>query len=128
MCGSCGKQPIHPVPYVPFNQSINLNLPSYFSLAGVGGYAYVTGGSRGIIIYRRSLDEFVAFDRHSPADPDALCEEPLYPDSENFLVLKDSCNSATFSLFDGSPITGSSFGLMQYATNFDGNSILTIYN
>jgi hypothetical protein len=61
------KQNTHPVPYVPFNQSIDLNLPSYYSLAGVGGYAYVVGGSRGIIVYRRSLDEFIAFDRHSPS-------------------------------------------------------------
>jgi len=126
--GSCGKQNTHPVPYVPFNQSIDLNLPSYYALAGVGGFAYVIGGSRGIIVYRRSLDEFIAFDRHSPADPNAECEEPLYPDTDNFLILKDSCSGATFSLYDGSPINGSQYGLMQYACNFNGNSIVTIYN
>ena len=126
--GSCGKQNTHPVPYVPFNHSIDLNLPSYFALAGVGGFAYVTGGSRGIIVYRRSIDEFIAFDRHSPADPNADCEEPLYPDSDNFLILKDSCSGASFSLYDGSPISGSQYGLMQYACNFNGNNIVTIYN
>ena len=126
--GSCGKQQTHPVPYVPFNQSIDLNLPSYYALAGVGGYAYVFGGSRGIIVYRRSLDKFIAFDRHSPADPNSECPEPLYPDPDNFLVLKDSCSGATFSLYDGSPINGSQYGLMQYATNFNGNNIVTIYN
>ena len=68
---SCGKQNTHSVPYVPFNQSIDLNLPSYYALSGVGGFAYVIGGSRGIIVYRRSIDEFIAFDRHSPADPNA---------------------------------------------------------
>ena len=68
-------------------------------------------------------DEFVAFDRHSPADPNAECEEPLYPDTDNFLILKDSCSGATFSLYDGSPINGSEYGLMQYACNFNGNSI-----
>ena len=54
MSGSCGKQNTHPVPYVPFNQSIDLNLPSYYALAGVGGFAYVIGGSRGIIVYRNT--------------------------------------------------------------------------
>ena len=118
MSGSCGKQNTHPVPYVPFNQTI----------AGVGGWAYVNGGSRGLIVYRRSIEEFVAFDRHSPADIDASCPSPLFPDPDNFLILKDTCNDATFSLYDGSPISGSQYGLMQYATSFNGNNLLNIYN
>jgi hypothetical protein len=126
--GSCGNQQTHPVPYVPFNQTIDLNLPSYFSLAGVGGWAYINGGSRGIIIYRRALDEFIAFDRHSPADVNATCPSPLFPDTDNFLILKDTCNNATFSLYDGSPISGSQYGLVQYATSFNGNNLVNIYN
>ena len=125
---SCGDQQTHPVPYVPFNQTIDLNLPSYFSLAGVGGWAYVNGGSRGIIVYRRALDEFIAFDRHSPADINATCPSPLAPDTDNFLILKDTCNNATFSLYDGSPISGSQYGLVQYATTFNGNNLVNIFN
>ena len=128
MSVSCGDQQTHPVPYVPFNQTIDLNLPSYFSLAGVGGWAYVNGGSRGIIVYRRALDEFIAFDRHSPADVNASCPSPLFPDADNFLILKDTCNSATFSLYDGSPISGSQYGLVQYATTFNGNNLVNIFN
>lgn len=125
---SCGDQQTHPVPYVPFNQTIDLNLPSYFSLSGVGGWAYVNGGSRGIIVYRRAIDEFIAFDRHSPADIGATCPSPLFPDTDNFLILKDTCNDATFSLYDGSPITGSQYGLVQYATSFNGNNLVNIQN
>ena len=128
MSVSCGDQQTHPVPYVPFNQTIDLNLPSYFSLAGVGGWAYVNGGSRGIIVYRRALDEFIAFDRHSPADVNASCPSPLFPDADNFLILKDTCNNATFSLYDGSPISGSQYGLVQYATTFNGNNLVNIFN
>ena len=128
MSVSCGDQQTHPVPYVPFNQTIDLNLPSYFSLAGVGGWAYVNGGSRGIIVYRRALDEFIAFDRHSPADINASCPSPLFPDADNFLILKDTCNNATFSLYDGSPISGSQYGLVQYATTFNGNNLVNIFN
>ena len=126
--GSCGNQQTHPVPYVPFNLTIDLNLPGYFSLAGVGGWAYVNGGSRGIIVYRRSIDEFIAFDRHSPADVNATCPSPLFPDADNFLILKDTCNNASFSLYDGSPISGSQYGLVQYATSFNGNNLVNIYN
>ena len=90
--------------------------------------AYVNGGSRGIIVYRRGIDEFIAFDRHSPADPDGSCATPLTPDSSNYLVLNDICNDATFSLYDGSPISNASFGLRQFQTSWNGQETLRIYN
>ena len=124
----CGKNRQNPVPNIPLDITIDINLPSYNALQGVGSYSYVTGGSRGIIVYRKSLGEFVAFDRHSPADPNGTCPQPLYPDNANFLQLKDSCNNATFSLYDGSPISNSEFGLRQYATQFNGTNLLRIYN
>lgn len=125
---ACKKTKNHPVPNVPVEITIDINLPSYSSLIGVSGWAYVTGGSRGIIVYRRSQDEFVAFDRHSPADPDGTCAQPLTPDVDNFLSLMDTCNNASFSLLDGSPITNSEFGLRIYQTTWDGNSQLRIFN
>lgn len=125
---SCKKNNGNPIPNIPFDITIDINLPSYSALTGVGGYAYAIGGSRGIIIYRRSIEEFVAFDRHSPEDPDALCPQPLYPDTSNFLVLVDSCSQKRFSLYDGSPMSGSEFGLRQYQTEFNGSNLLRIYN
>lgn len=124
---SCNKNRRHPVPSIPFDITININLPSYSNLTGVGGYAYVQGGSKGIIVYRRSTYEFVAFDRHSPAN-DGTCEDPLVTNDDNFLQLDDLCTGATFSLYDGSPLSGSDFGLRMYVTAFDGNSDLRIYN
>lgn len=126
--GACNKSNSHPVPNIPFDFTIDITLPSYSSLMGVGGFTYVTGGSRGIIIYRRSIDEFIAFDRHSPQDPEGTCALPLYPDNDNFLILIDSCSTATFSLYDGSAISNSEFGLRQYQTVFNGSNILRIYN
>ncbi len=125
---SCNKTSQHPVPYIPFDITIDLNLPSYSPLMGVGSWAYINGGSKGIIVYRRSIDEFIAFDRHSPADPDGICEYPLFPDPQNFLLLKDSCSSAVFSLYDGSPISGSNYGLRQYATSYNGSNLLRVFN
>jgi hypothetical protein len=125
---SCNKNGTNPVPNIPFDITIDINLPSYSNLSGVGGWAYVNGGSRGIIVYRRAIDEFIAFDRHSPADPEGTCFLPLFPDNENFLQLNDTCNNATFSLYDGSPITNSQFGLRQYPTVFNGTDLLRIYN
>ena len=124
----CRNHNINPIPNIPFDLLIDISLPSYNSLNGVSGWCYVNGGSRGIIVYRKSLDEFVAFDRHSPEDPDGNCPSPLFPDNNNFLQLNDTCNNATFSLYDGMPISNSNFGLRQYAAVFDGNSLLRIYN
>ena len=124
---SCKKNSQHPVPNIPFDITIDLNLPSYFDLQGVGGFCYVAGGSKGIVVYRRSIDEFVAFDRHSPADINGTCD-PLYADEDNFLQLLDPCSDAKFSMYDGSPISGSQFGLRQYATIYNGSNLLRIYN
>jgi hypothetical protein len=125
-CKKNSKQ--HPVPSYPFDMTINFDLPSYSQLVGVGGYTYVSGGSRGIIVYRRATDDFVAFDRHSPKDPDLTCPNPLLPDADNFLQLNDSCSGAIFSLYDGSAISGSEFGLRQYQTIWNGSNMLRIYN
>jgi hypothetical protein len=125
---SCRKNNQNPVPNVPVDVTIDLGLPSYYNLQGVSGYAYVNGGSRGIVVYRKSLDEFVAFDRHSPADPEGTCTFPLYTNPNNFLELLDSCNSAIFSLYDGSAVANSNFGLRQYATQYNGANSLHIYN
>lgn len=128
MITSCNKNSNHPVPNIPFDITINMTLPSYSALNGVGGYAFVNGGSKGIIVYRRGIDDFVAFDRHSPADIAGSCAQPLTPDDDNFLVLIDSCNNASFSLYDGSPISNSDFGLRMYATAWNGNESLRIFN
>lgn len=125
---ACVKNNQHPVPNVPFDFSIDISLPSYSSLMGVSGWAYVNGGSKGIIVYRRGIDEFIAFDRHSPADPEGNCPQALTVDADNFLQLNDTCNAAAFSLYDGSPISNSEFGLRQYQTMWNGNHSLRIYN
>ncbi len=125
---NCDKGKQNPIPYVPFDITIDIQLPSYNQLQGVGGWSYVNGGSRGIIVYRKGIDEFVAFDRHSPVDPDGICDFPLFPDAENFLLLKDTCNNASFSMYDGSPVSNSAFGLRQYAVQFNGSNLVRIYN
>lgn len=124
----CNTNNNHPVPSVPFDLSIDLTLPTYDDLLGVGGYAFVNAGSRGVIVYRRGVDDFVAFDRHSPADINGTCAQPLTPDPNNFLALQDTCNNAQFSLFDGSPMNGSEFGLRQYGTSWGGGTVLRIFN
>lgn len=128
MLSACAKNNNHPVPNIPFDVTVNITLPSYSDLLGVSGWAYVNGGSKGIIVYRRGIDDFIAFDRHSPADPEGNCATPLTPDDDNFLLLLDECNDASFSLYDGAPVTGSEFGLRQYQVSWNGSETLRIFN
>ena len=124
----CKINKIHPVPNVPFDIIIDLNLPSYNGLLGVGGYATVNdAGYRGVVVYRRSLNEFVAFDLQSPAE-EGSCQTPLSVNADNFLQLDDLCSGAKFSLYDGSPIEGSKFGLRMYVTYYNGINNLRISN
>lgn len=124
---SCKKRKIHPVPNIPFDITININLPTYSDLLGVGGSAFVQGGSKGLILYRRNIHEIIAFDLHSPAN-DGNCADPLEVNGSNSLQLIDQCDGAVFNLLDGSPISGSDVGLRMYITQFDGQSYVRIYN
>jgi hypothetical protein len=128
---SCRKKTNNgnPIPNISFDITINTNLPSYSDLNGVGGWAYVNGvGVNGVIVYRKELNSFVAFDRRSPKDVNGDCPQPLVPDTDNFLQLIDSCNNAVFSLYDGSPVSNSEYGLRQYQTIWDGSNQLRIFN
>lgn len=126
---SCTKNTnLNPVPSIPFDVTIHLELPSFSTLQGIGGTCYYDNcGAQGIVIYRKSMDEFVAFDRQSPASQ-TKCVFPLTMDVQNMLQLNDSCTGAKFSLYDGSIVSGSTFGLRQYQTQWNGSNLLRIYN
>lgn len=126
---SCKKNKNHPVPSIAFDITIDMTLPSYQDISGVGGWCYVdNAGIKGIIVYRQSYDVFVAWERMSPEDPDELCATGLVPDSSNFLILNDPCSTAQFSMYDGSPIANSTWGLRKYQTIWNGSNLLRIYN
>ena len=125
---SCKKNKNHPIASIPLDITIDLTLPSYIELTGIGGWAYVNGGIKGIIVYRQSYDVFVAFERQSPEDPENTCSSGLVPNADNFLQLDDPCSNAKFSLYDGSPISGSEWGLRQYQVVWNGSNLLRIYN
>jgi len=125
---SC-RQRLHPVPDIPFNINVDINLPTYSGLQSIGGFSYIDNiGVKGVVVYRRSMDEFVAFDRMSTAAGGDTCA-PLFIDPNNMLILLDPCTPSTFSLFDGSLITGpAEWGLRAYRVMFNGVNMLNIQN
>ena len=57
---SCGDRNPHPVPYVPVNEVVYLSTPSGYPLQFVGGTVVLPdAGVRGIVVYRRTLQENV---------------------------------------------------------------------
>ena len=125
-CSSCGEQQQF-IPYVPVNFQIDLNLPAYNTLNFVGEAIAVSGGSKGLYIYRFTLDEFVVLDRHSTYDIPMGCKVTL---DEDKITLRDhsDCSNSTWLMLDGSVTNGpATLPLHRYRTNLNG-SILSIYN
>lgn len=123
---SCKKDKNSNIPLVSVNITINTNDPAYNSIAVPGGWIYINGGSRGIIIYRVNNDSFHAYDRHCTYDSGNSCAL-VSVDGTNITVLDDCCGSK-FLLTDGSVTNGpASLPLKQYTTSFDG-SVLRIFN
>ena len=76
MFSSCKKDKKYDaIPYAYVNIFLDPNGTMYQNLNNVGGYEYLTADepSRGIIVYRVSMDEFRAYERTCPYDPLADC-------------------------------------------------------
>ena len=118
----------------------------YQDLNFVSGWVYITSDvestSRGIIVYRVSNNEFLAYDRIPPNEPDACTDSQgnttrLVVD---FPFVVDRCNNAYYNILNGQiiirepdmvpnfPTNGTVvYPLIQYHTSYDGSK-LTITN
>ncbi|MEO5571107.1 MAG: hypothetical protein ABIT08_15595 [Bacteroidia bacterium] len=121
---SCGNDNTVQGTYV--DTYIYLTEPSAIQLNAVGGWIYYAGGSKGLIIYRRSTNEFSAYDRQCTYDPNASCS--LLQVQSSGLSVVDSCCGSEFNLVYGSVTKGpASQSMIQYKTFYDGNSV-HVYN
>lgn len=114
------------VPNISVNIVISTTDPHYNDLNAVGGWIYLNGGSRGIIVYRYSMDEFMAYDRHCTYVPLESCA--IVEVDQSGIIAEDACCGSKFLLTDGSVIDGpASVPLKTYQTSFNGND-LSVYN
>lgn len=144
---SCKEYPQNPnQPLLPFSITIYPNSMQYQELNFVSGWLYITpdieSTSRGLIIYRQTETEFLAYDRIPPNEPDACTDSQgnttrLVVD---FPFVVDRCNNAYYNILNGQlivaepdkipnfPTTGTVvYPLIQYHTTYDGGK-LTITN
>jgi nitrite reductase/ring-hydroxylating ferredoxin subunit len=126
---SCKKEH-QGVPNVFCDITIYVNDPQNISLSTVSGWKYFSGvntGNRGVVVYRKSQTEFVAFDRTCPYKPDDA-SSIVEVDTSNNIILKDVSCTSQFLLSDGSPISGPAVvPLKQFKTVFDG-TVLRVTN
>ncbi|MEI6123678.1 MAG: Rieske 2Fe-2S domain-containing protein [Bacteroidota bacterium] len=123
---ACKKENKNTIPYVYVSFYLNISSTLYFELSSVGGWVNLTGGYHGVVVYRESADQFVAFDRACPYDWDA---DSSYVSVEpSGLVLKCKACGSEYIITDGSIVKGpATYPLKQYNTVFDGQT-LHVYN
>lgn len=115
----------HPVPSVPVNLTIYPNDPLNFDIQAIGGWMYFTGGVNGIVIYRKSEQEFVALERTSTKNPSDAKSRVLVL-NDNF-TLHDTISDSKWRLLDGAVIQGpAEWPLRTYRTSYDGNLLKVI--
>lgn len=140
----CREFPENPNrPILPMPITIYPNTLQYQELNFVSGWLYITSEvestSRGIIVYRESDTEFLAFDRLPPNEPDACTDSQgnttrLVVD---FPFVVDRCNNAYYNILNGQiivrepdmipnfPTDGMTiYPLIQYHTTFDGTKLV----
>ena len=123
---SCRKETTSGVPPVQLDITININLPEFADLQVPGGWVYLTGGSLGLIVYRKDIESFIAMDRHCPYQPENLCT--VFVNEDQVTATDSLCCDSRFLLQTGQLIEGpAGTDLRVYNTLFNGTT-LRIYN
>lgn len=120
------------IPDTPVNFTISLNDPLYRDLRTVGNSTTVVGGHAGIVIYRLSQTDFIAFDRLCPHEQKVSCR--LQETDDDLFYTCECCNTP-YLLLDGtgqskndSVFPGTGKFLKEYRADFDGIGSLRISN
>ncbi len=129
----CDKGTENPdVPYAYVNITINPNSTLYQELNIISGWTYldyydgVRDPSRGIIVYRLSMDEFMAYERTPPFRPNECCTNTGVCTSliVEYPFVVDTCLQAEYLIIDGSPMEGvSTVPLVRYQAEYDGYNL-----
>jgi nitrite reductase/ring-hydroxylating ferredoxin subunit len=104
----------------PLDVVVNINEPSYFDLTAVGGWLYFNSGTARLILYRRSIDEFKAYDNRSTYQTNNDCVVEVLSDN---ITAKDHCSDSKWILTDGSVIHGpATRPLLEYKASYNSST------
>ena len=118
------------IPRVPVNEQVNINTPLHSALQNPGGFAYIQGGSRSIVVIHSLSGRFIAYDRNCAFRPMDDCSQVEMHSSVAFLRCGQSDSSGCKSCcgtrynLDGEVIDGPGLNpLLQYRVDRSGNNI-----
>ena len=121
---SCQKEEDY-IQNVMVNIDLYLTLPEFSDLQTVGNYIFITGGVKGIIVYRQGFDSYKTYDRNCSFEPSLSCARI---DSVNSSIAICKCCNSKFLLSDGTPFYGPALlPLKKYQNNLS-EDFLYIYN
>jgi hypothetical protein len=123
-----GEDPNSDIPFAHVNVVINPNSTMYQELNVVGGwlyYPFIDPPSRGLIIYRATQEDFLAYERTPPVNSNLCCDAQnllctyLIVD-DHYPFVYDTCTDLQYQILDGSPFAPATVPLKQYRTSYDG--------
>ncbi len=120
------------IPDIPVNFTIYLDDPIYRELRTVGNSITVLGGHAGIVVYRFTQDEFIAYDRLCPVEQKEDCRIQATDDD---LFYTCNCCKTPYLMIDGTgqsrndtTFPGTGKFLKAYRTYYNGNNEVRITN
>lgn len=130
---SCGNrdETISCFPKSLISVQLNLNLPAYYNLQNIGGWAYISeqqSGTRGLIVTRVSSNEFKIYDRNAPhICPDS--ESTLTVENGTYVLCKKDNQKWFLSTGGGASTNTTAKGLVWYYYQYSpASNVLSIYN
>ena len=122
---SCQKEEDY-IQNVVVDINLNLTLPEFSDLQTVGNSVFITGGVKGIIVYRQGFDSYKTYDRNCSFEPSLSCARI---DSVNSsIAICKCCNSMFLLEQNGDNIDGPALlPLKKYDNSLLGD-VLYIYN
>ena len=122
---SCQKEEDY-IPNVVVDIDLNLTLPEFSDLQTVGNYVFITGGVKGIIVYRQGFDSYKTYDRNCSFEPSLSCARI---DSVNSsIAICKYCNSMFLLEQNGDNIDGPALLPLKKYDNSLLEDVLHIYN
>lgn len=114
------------LPDILVDEVVYLNNPSNIGLQSPGGWAYIPGGIRGIIVYRVTDTKFKAYERSCPHLSPNDC---TFLDVENDIKVICRCDETEFLIVTGEPLNGAPLGLKEYRASYNYEyQTVNIYN
>ncbi len=124
---SCKKEDDNQIPNVLVDFTVYITDPQFSALNTVSNWVYVSGGVKGIVIYRASQSDFFAIERNCSYQPANGTQVSV--DSTGIFLRDASCGSKFYMTDGGSVANGpATRPLKRYNASYDGTSAVHVYN